>query len=351
MPNSEPHEVLGVSRGASQKEVREAYREMVKEHHPDVSDADDAEERFVRIREAYESMRESAEERTATGTGTERPTENGSAGGTRERPGSTSSKADHKRRKREKRKRWEDPWGGEEERTEDRSVGRERVDRMGYGWTLFEERGRFFISKNGGRGRVYIDKEGRTKRSKTLFSSRSAAEAAYEDHTRRRDNRRQTTRLGDGWRVVEKAGGYAVEGREGYLGFDGKVQDSPYWFMSLEDAKEVYYSEFGGERRGAPDAEGNEGLASRVTVGAALLPFLATVTVLNVVSSSLGLGTKGRNPYLAAGIIAVFFGTLAVVLGGYSPLLSFVLLSLAVWAGVELIVMTAGPYTADEIEG
>lgn len=355
MPDSEPHEVLGVSRGASEKEVREAYREMVKKHHPDVSDADDAEKRFVRIREAYEAMQERAEEkkRSATGTSTEKAAGNGT-GGTHESRESTSPKAEHKRRKRQKRKRWEDPWETQEnndEEGEDGDFGRERIGGMGYGWTLFRERGGFFVSKNGGRGRVYIDGEGRTKREKVLFSSRPSAEAAYENHIRKRDNQRQTTSLGDGWRVVKKAGGYAVEGSEGYLGFDGKVQDSPYWFMSAEDAKEVYYSEFGGEKRGTPSSSGDEGIASRVTVGAALLPFLATVTALDLLSSSLGLGTKGKNPYLATGLTAVFFGTLAVVLESFFPLLSFILLSLAVWAGVELIVVAAGPYTADEIDG
>lgn len=361
MADSEPHEVLGVARDASEDDVRAAYREMVKEHHPDVSDAEDAEERFVRIREAYEAMRERAEERTATGKVSEKPTGNGSVGRARGSAGPTNSeaktKAEHKRRKREKRKRWEDPWGKKDEENKQKkdgkgSAGRERVDGMGYGWTLFKEGGGFFISKNGGRGRVYIDRDGGSTKNKVFFSSRSDAEAAYESHVERRDNQRRTIPLGNGWRVVKNAGGYAVEGREGYLGFDGKIQDKPYWFMSLEDAKEVYESRFGGERKETTDVKsGDESLASRVTVGAALLPFLATVTVLNFVSSAFGLGTKGKNPYLATGLTAVFFGTLAVVLESYSPLFSFILLSLAVWAGVEFVVVAAGPYAADEMDG
>jgi curved DNA-binding protein CbpA len=369
MVDGEPHEVLGVARDASEEEVRAAYRDMVKKHHPDVSDAEDAEERFVKIRDAYEVMRERVEGKKEeqngnSGSRTEPSTEKSWGGAESETKSSTRS--EHKRRQRERRKSWEDPWGndtkngesGREERNGEEKTERKesdgRVEGLGYGWTLFREYDGFSVSKTGGRGRVYVGREGNLKREKHVFGSRLEAEKAYEAHVRNREERRNTFSLKGGWRMVQRASGYAVEGKEGYLGVDGSLQDKPYWFRSQEEAKRVYesYAHDGdGKTRNVKNGSGSESLASRVTVGAALLPFLATVTILNVLSSSLGLGTKGKNPYLTTALTSAFLGTLAVVLKGYYPLVSFILLSLAVWAGVEFTVMIAGPYTADEIEG
>lgn len=47
------YEVLGVSREASEKDVKSAYRKLAMKYHPDRSDASDAEERFKEISEAY----------------------------------------------------------------------------------------------------------------------------------------------------------------------------------------------------------------------------------------------------------------------------------------------------------
>ena len=357
MPDREPHEVLGVARDASEEEVRAAYREMVKEHHPDVSDAEDAEERFVSIRDAYEVMRERAGENGkegATDGRSDHPTGDVSGGkaGTK-----STTKSEPRGRRREKRKRWEDPWKEKARRrreadgkykTKQGEAGTERVGNLGYGWTVYKEGDAFTVSKNGGRGRVYIGDGGQVKTEKHRFSSREKAEEAYEEHVTERDRKRDTSSLGDGWRLVERASGYAVEGAGGYLGFDGSVQQDPYWFRSREEAVRVYESHIRGNDERAGMTE-DDSLASRVTVGAALLPFLATVTVLNIVSSSLGLGTKGKNPYLATALTSAVFVGLAIVFRSY--FLSYVLLFLAIWAGVEFVVMAAGPYTADEIEG
>jgi len=53
MANRDYYETLGVPRGASQEEIKQAFRKLARQYHPDVSKEPDAEERFKEMNEAY----------------------------------------------------------------------------------------------------------------------------------------------------------------------------------------------------------------------------------------------------------------------------------------------------------
>ena len=50
------YEVLGVSRGADEREIKTAFRRLARQYHPDVSQETDAEAKFKEINEAYEVL-------------------------------------------------------------------------------------------------------------------------------------------------------------------------------------------------------------------------------------------------------------------------------------------------------
>ena len=50
------YDILGVSKDASQDEVSKAYRKKAKQYHPDISEEENAEEKFKEVQEAYETL-------------------------------------------------------------------------------------------------------------------------------------------------------------------------------------------------------------------------------------------------------------------------------------------------------
>ena len=83
------YSVLGVDRDASEAEIKRAFREKASEHHPDVSDDPNAEEKFKRIQDAKEVLLDDEKRRIYDQMGHERfqqadkrgATEGGGAGG------------------------------------------------------------------------------------------------------------------------------------------------------------------------------------------------------------------------------------------------------------------------------
>ena len=56
MYNTEYYDRLGVSKDASQDEIKRAYRKMSKKYHPDINKEPGAEEKYKEVQEAYETL-------------------------------------------------------------------------------------------------------------------------------------------------------------------------------------------------------------------------------------------------------------------------------------------------------
>mgnify|MGYP001056586960 CR=1 FL=1 len=85
---------LGVSKNATDQEIKRAYRKLAREHHPDVNPDEAAQKRFQEISTAYEVLSDPEKRRIVDLGGGPRETGPGAAGRQRPAdPGAASSPA------------------------------------------------------------------------------------------------------------------------------------------------------------------------------------------------------------------------------------------------------------------
>ena len=57
MAGKDYYNILGVNKSASEREIKQAYRKLARQYHPDINPGDmSAEEKFKKINEAYEVL-------------------------------------------------------------------------------------------------------------------------------------------------------------------------------------------------------------------------------------------------------------------------------------------------------
>ncbi|MFD1318772.1 molecular chaperone DnaJ [Loigolactobacillus zhaoyuanensis] len=81
MADKDYYETLGVSRDASQDEIKRAYRKLSKKYHPDLNKAPDAEQKFKDISEAYEVIGDADKRAQYDQYGSAGPQQQGGFGG------------------------------------------------------------------------------------------------------------------------------------------------------------------------------------------------------------------------------------------------------------------------------
>ena len=67
----DPYQVLGISRGASDEEIKKAYRSLSRKYHPDANvnnpNKDAAEEKFKQVQQAYDQIMKEKQQGTSYG--------------------------------------------------------------------------------------------------------------------------------------------------------------------------------------------------------------------------------------------------------------------------------------------
>jgi curved DNA-binding protein len=67
--------ILGVERGATEEQIKQAYRKLARKYHPDVSKEPDAEEKFKQVAEAYQTLKDPQKRAAYDQLGVHRPGE------------------------------------------------------------------------------------------------------------------------------------------------------------------------------------------------------------------------------------------------------------------------------------
>src|SRR3977135_1487697 len=66
------YKILGVERGASDEDIKKAYRKLARKYHPDVSKEPNAKEQFQEVSEAYETLKDKEKRAAFDSLGTHR---------------------------------------------------------------------------------------------------------------------------------------------------------------------------------------------------------------------------------------------------------------------------------------